>query len=76
MKLLLVTFIVVAAIAVNICDTNAFPQPGGREWDDDHDRSAERKAPVIEGQFIDDMLCVSLGQLSNSKTLSQNHEIL
>ena len=68
MKLLLVTFIVVAAIAVNICDTNAFPQPGGREWDDDHDRSAERKAPVMEGQFIE-MLCVSLGQLSNSKNI-------
>ena len=67
MKLLLVTFIVVAAIAVNICDTNAFPQPGGGGWYD-HDGHAERKVPVMEGQFIE-MLCVSLGQLSNSKNI-------
>ena len=75
MKVLLVTFIIVAAIAVNICDTNAFPQPGGGELDDHHDWRAERKAPVMEGQFIE-MLCVSMGQLSNSKTLSQNREIV
>ena len=36
-------------------------------YHDDH-HSAERKASVMEGQFKE-MLCVSLGQLSNSKNI-------
>ena len=58
-----------------VAERAAFPQPGGGELDDHHDWRAERKAPVMEGQFIE-MLCVSMGQLSNSKTLSQNREIV
>ena len=48
MRLLLVTLFTVAAIAVNICDTNAFPDPRGEDaalgdredGDDDDDDKA------------------------------------
>ena len=43
MKLLLVTLIVVAAIALTISETEALPQPDG-------DLGAEREAPVMEGK--------------------------
>ena len=67
MKLLLVTFIFVAAIALNICETNALPA------DMSEGGAAERGAPAMAGKF-------SISDIAHkaviSQRLSQNLEFI
>ena len=51
MKLLLVSLVIMATIAVNICDTNAIPQPSGGFPLAAADMRSESEAPAMEGKL-------------------------